>query len=468
MNSLIKNTPLKSLVKRSIPPLYKDLLIWTNRVYDPTTHQIKSRISPQYNLTLKQGLCASFNGVSSECSLATPIDLTGNWSIQISFAPAVVNVLQYFISEVLTSPTRRFYVALNDNGKIKLQIGTGTPVDVSNALSVGASYTLYMSYSSATGIITSKLRTLSTGALENLTDYTVEGLDATNGTWRIGRAPSSGWYSGCIHELTIWKSTKTVAQMDSTKTDAELMIPFSGSAQDIKGAITINSANITYGRSDYATFRSDEYGFAVKSGTIYPMKLDGTGYAGLVGEPDAVYHGLIATKGQIEIAGQNYLKTLFDFEQTVNTAIEEAGLILDDYTALDCNDDLIYTADPYLDPLTYPNAFTAMTLANVSQQRYSDLADNNASRRIFIKYRRGTDVTDDGSRALITAGTIAEILVYKRDLSVAEAIRVLKYCADMPMDNQTMVGDVPSVDADDNFVFSCIGHTEPEIEIEEP
>ena len=180
------------------------------------------------------------------------------------------------------------------------------------------------------------------------------------------------------------------------------------------------------------------------------------------------YHGLIATKGQIEIAGQNYLKTLFDFEQTVNTVIEDAGLILDDYTALDCNDDLIYTADPYLDPLTYPNAFTAMTLANVSQQRYSDLADNNASRRIFIKYRRGTDVTDDGSRALATAGTIAEILVYKRDLSVAEAIRVLKYCADMPMDNQTMVGDVPSVDADDNFVFSCIGHTEPEIEIEEP
>lgn len=64
MNSLIKNTPLKSLVKRSIPPLYKDLLIWTNRVYDPTTHQIKSRISPQYNLTLKQGLCAGMTTLS--------------------------------------------------------------------------------------------------------------------------------------------------------------------------------------------------------------------------------------------------------------------------------------------------------------------------------------------------------------------------------------------------------------------
>jgi hypothetical protein len=146
-----------------------------------------------------------------------------------------------------------------------------------------------MSYSSTTGIITSKLRTRSTGALTDLTDYTVVGLDATTGTWRIGRAPTNGWYSGCIHELTIWKSTKTVAQMDSTKTDAELYIPFSGSVLDIAGKYTINSANITYGHNDYSTFRSDEYGFAVKSGAIYPKLLDGSGYAGLVGDPDKIY-----------------------------------------------------------------------------------------------------------------------------------------------------------------------------------
>ena len=375
---------------------------------------------------------------------------------------------QYLISEVVLSPTRRFYILLGATGTIALQIGTGGLVAISNALTIGVSYTLYMSYSSTTGIITSKLRTRSTGALTDLTDYTVEGLDATTGTWRIGRAPTAGWYNGCIHELTIWKSTKTVAQMDSTKTDAELYIPFSGSVQDITGKYTVNSANITYGHNDYSTFRSDEYGFAVKSGEIYPKLLDGTGYAGLVGEPDAVYQGLIALKGGYDAEAQNYLKTKFSFTATDNTEIENAGLILDNYTALDCNDDLIYTADPYLAPLTYPNAFTAMTLANVSQQRYNNLADNNASRRIFIKYKKGTDVTDDGSRALITAGTVQEILVYKRDLTVAEAVKVLKYCNDFPMDNQVMVGNVPSVDVDDNFVFSCTGHTEPEIEIEEP
>jgi len=221
-------------------------------------------------------------------------------------------------------------------------------------------------------------------------------------------------------------------------------------------------------RADDASYDCEENGFAVKTGKIYPKNYAGTGYAGLVGEPDAVYQGLIALKGGYDAEAQNYLKTKFSFTATDNTEIENAGLILDNYTALDCNDDLIYTADPYLDPLTYPNAFTAMTLANVSQQRYNNLADNNASRRIFIKYKKGTDVTDDGSRALITAGTVQEILVYKRDLTVAEAVKVLKYCNDFPMDNQVMVGNVPSVDVDDNFVFSCTGHTEPEIEIEEP
>lgn len=245
-------------------------------------------------------------------------------------------------------------------------------------------------------------------------------------------------------------------------------MPLCGSSADIQtNKIHTISGTIDFtAKSDTASFYCDEYGFAVKSGAICPKLLDGSGYAGLVGDPDAVYQGLIALKGGYDEEAQNYLKALFDFEAVDNTEIENAGLILDDYTALDCNGDLIYTADPYLEPLTYPNAFTAMTLANVS--RYNNLADNNASRRIFIKYKKGTDVTDDGSRALITAGTVQEILVYKRDLTVAEAVKVLKYCNDFPMDNQVMVGNVPSVDGDDNFVFSCTGHTEPEIEIEEP
>jgi len=333
-------------------------------------------------------------------------------------------VAQYLISEVVLSPTRRFYILLGATGTIALQIGTGGLVAISNALTIGVSYTLYMSYSSTTGIITSKLRTRSTGALTDLTDYTVEGLDATTGTWRIGRAPTAGWYNGCIHELTIWKSTKTVAQMDSTKTDAELYIPFSGSVLDITGKYTVNSANITYGHNDYSTFRSDEYGFAVKSGEIYPKLLDGTGYAGLVGEPDAVYQGLIATKGQPEIGTKQYLGTEYDFGDAA--AITDAGVSWDEWDGKDDNLDTVGTAETDLDT-DYYNAITASLMTCTSIAGYA--GTSNVSKRLFFKVADRV-MKDDGS-FLAESGRVQEIMVYKRDLTEAEILRVQKYCREV-------------------------------------
>lgn len=631
---------------RSHPPYEKDLLIWTNRVYDPTTHQIKSRISPQHNLTLKQGLVAKGAGTNKvELSEKVPLYLnkpfvvvwSGSGTSQFPFGNSAYmyyNATRMRLNFGGQLTDASFNTTANGSDTLCSVSYNGTPAGTNNFiftvknLATGVEYVKYVTKNVSAGA-DNYFETLFHTNSTNYSDMEYRFNKTTNdavGVLCVGDSNTRGYgtadgestsYSALLHKylvnkqnLTIvsnagvnskealeyvatgagtdyetyvktplnsakrkyvifqmglndinhgtstkeetWASIDTIfdnmiadginviactipyklndvtgvnAKLDYINTqikasakpvaifdlnsaigttatyfdddlhlneaghavwadliktwldtetkayeDLQFYMPFDGSLIDVvSGIVGVDAGSvISFIKNDNASFYGDEYGFAVKSGKIYPKLLDGSGYAGLVGEPDAVYQGLIATKGQIEIAGQNYLKTLFDFEQTVNTAIEEAGLILDDYTALDCNDDLIYTADPYLDPLIYPNAFTAMTLANVSQQRYSDLADNNASRRIFIKYRRGTDVTDDGSRALITAGTIAEILVYKRDLSVAEAIRVLKYCADMPMDNQTMVGDVPSVDADDNFVFSCIGHTEPEIEIEEP
>ena len=411
---------------RSHPPVEDQLLLWTGKTYDPTTHQIKSRLTPAYNLTLKQGLCANFNGTSSECSLASAIDLTGNWSIEISFTPAVLNVLQYLVSEVFTSPPiRRFYVTLGTNGKIALQIGTGGVAAISGALTAGVSYTLYMSYSSTTGIITSKLRTLSTGNLTDLTDYTVEGLDVTTGTWRIGRAVlAQSWYSGCISELTIWKSTKTVAQMDSTKTDAELYIPFSGSAQDVTGNYAVSSANVTYGHSNYASFRSDEDGFAIKSGVLYPKLLDGSGYAGLVGEPDAVYQGLIATKGQPEIGTKQYLGTEYDFGDAAEMVA--AGMSWDEWDGEDDNSDTVGTAETDLD-IDYYNAITASLMTCTAIAGYA--GTSNVSKRLFFKVADRV-MKDDGS-FLAESGRVTEILVYKRDLTEAEILRVQKYCREV-------------------------------------
>jgi len=361
----------------------------------------------------------------------------------------------------------QFYI-LNTTNIIRIVLGNsdGTANSVDSAISTYVPATgdlVDITFNS--GIVTCIVNGTTTYTLDVSATQTV--IYNNNSDLSIGGVASgtSGAFNGSLCCFKIWvdnildtDTPKFVAPMG----DKQGIDLISGTIPTVVGTVDMTA------RADDASYDCEENGFAVKTGKIYPKNYAGTGYAGLVGEPDAVYQGLIALKGGYDAEAQNYLKTKFSFTATDNTEIENAGLILDNYTALDCNDDLIYTADPYLDPLTYPNAFTAMTLANVSQQRYNNLADNNASRRIFIKYKKGTDVTDDGSRALITAGTVQEILVYKRDLTVAEAVKVLKYCNDFPMDNQVMVGNVPSVDVDDNFVFSCTGHTEPEIEIEEP
>jgi hypothetical protein len=393
--------------------------------YNPTTHSFTSRITPQINPTLKQGSVAMFNGTSSECSLGSAIALQGNWSMMITFNPSVLNVLQYLCSEALTSPTRRFYVTLDLLGKISLQIGTGGVLAISDALILGGTYTLYMSYNATTGVITSKLRTRSTGLLADLADYTVSGLDATTGTFRIGRAVTAGWYSGCIHEFTIWKSIKTVAQMDSTKTDAELAIPFCDSVLDIAENYTVNNANITYQNSDYASFYCEEYGFAEKSGAIYPKLLSGTGYAGNPSAPYTEYDGLIKTKGTINIAAFNLLGTLVDFAHDPNTEIEDAGISWDEWDGEDTNEDMVGTAETDLDT-DYYNAITASLMTNTSIAGYA--GTSNVSKRLFFKVADRV-MKDDGS-FLAESGRVQEILVYKADLTAGQIAKVRKYCKD--------------------------------------
>ena len=68
--------------------------------------------------------------------------------------------------------------------------------------------------------------------------------------------------------------------------------PLDGTTYDVVtgGVGTITGTVSLAERCDNSTFRNDEYGFAVKSGAIYPKLLDGSGYAGLVGDPDKIYY----------------------------------------------------------------------------------------------------------------------------------------------------------------------------------
>lgn len=201
--------------------------------------------------------------------------------------------------------------------------------------------------------------------------------------------------------------------------------PLDGSTWDIVGGLTgaINGTVSLAERSDYSTFRNDEHGFAIKSGVLYPKLLDGTGYAGLVGDPDAVYQGLIATKGQPEIGTKQYLGTEYDFGDA--TAITDAGISWDEWNDTDDNLNTVGTAETDLDT-DYYNAITASLMTCTSIAGYA--GTSNVSKRLFFKVADGV-MKDDGS-FLAESGTVQEILVYKTDLTAGQIAKVRKYCKD--------------------------------------
>ena len=200
---------------------------------------------------------------------------------------------------------------------------------------------------------------------------------------------------------------------------------FEGNMRDLVSTrdMTNNGFSLTE-RCDNSTFYCDEYGFAVKSGAIYPKLLDGSGYAGLVGEPDAVYQGLIATKGQPEIGTKQYLGTEYDFGDAA--AITEAGISWDDWDGKDTNEDTVGTAETDLDT-DYYNAIVASLMTCTSIAGYA--GTSNVSKRLFFKVADRV-MKDDGS-FLAESGRVQEIMVYKRDLTEAEILRVQKYCREV-------------------------------------
>ena len=133
--------------------------------------------------------------------------------------------------------------------------------------------------------------------------------------------------------------------------DGTILIPTPSGFKDVSGngnhatSTTMTMSHI----SDSSVFHCEEYGFAVKSGVIYPRLLDGTGYAGLVGSADKYFpRGMISRRGSIDIEAWNYLDTLIDFGNSAG--VLSAGVIINQFDGTDCNDDLITTAEPKLDP----------------------------------------------------------------------------------------------------------------------
>ena len=201
--------------------------------------------------------------------------------------------------------------------------------------------------------------------------------------------------------------------------------PLDGTTYDVvTGEVgTITKTVSLAERCDNSSFYCEEYGFAVKSGAIYPKLLSGTGYAGLVGEPDAVYQGLIATKGQPEIGTKQYLGTEYDFGDAAE--ITDAGISWGDWDGEDTNENTVGTAETDLDT-DYCNAITASLMTCTSIAGYA--GTSNVSKRLFFKVADRV-MKDDGS-FLAESGRVQEILVYKTDLTAGQIAKVRKYCKD--------------------------------------
>ena len=136
------------------------------------------------------------------------------------------------------------------------------------------------------------------------------------------------------------------------------------------------------------------------------------------------YKGLIATKGQPEIGTKQYLGTEYDFGDAV--AITDAGISWDDWDDTDDNLNTVGTAETDLDT-NYYNAITASLMTCTSIAGYA--GTSNVSKRLFFKVADRVMKGDDSF--LAESGRVQEIMVYKRDLTAGEILRVQKYCREV-------------------------------------
>jgi hypothetical protein len=437
MKSLMKDTPRPSLIKRNIPPLYKDLLIWTNRHYDADTHQIKSRLTPAYDLTLKQGLV--FSSAGTGClnygvrNLITTSTTKMRWQFKLNTVAGAGGTRhicsQYNASgskrgwSWYISPSNNLFIIIGNNG------GTSASINTDNFLDgLGNKYPPqtgdFVDIVWNSGIVTITVNGTDTYTADFSATQTViynnNSPDLNIGGYLSATTAS---YNGSLCCFKIWvdnildtDTPKFVAPMG----DKQGIDTISGTIPAVVGTVDMTA------RADDASYDCEDNGFAVKDGDIYPKNYAGTGYAGLIGEPDATYHRLIALKGQIEIAGQAYLGTLFDFEHAPNTEIEGAGISWDEWDGEDANEDTVGTAETELDT-DYYNAITASLMTNTSIAGYA--GTSNVKSRLFFKVADRV-MKDDGS-FLAESGTVQEILVYKRDLTAGEILRVQKYCREV-------------------------------------
>ncbi len=414
---------------RSHPPVEDQLLLWTGKTYDPTTHQIKSRLTPAYNLTLKQGLVAKGDGVTGyiSYSLAMPTSTTKmRWLFRLSDVSSV-SKNDRIASQWNSSTGKSWAFSFGVSLEFKMSLATSGGGAAYSAIPTNGGGAYIPSSGDLVDIVFDS--GIITVVVNGTTSYTVDVSGTQTSLYSNGNntlicfASEDGMTQNAsisMCDLSIWINNilDTDAPVFKDALEGGAFDQISGTQGTVAGDIDFTA------RSDYASFYCEEYGFAVKTGKIYPKNYAGTGYAGLVGEPDAVYQGLIATKGQPEIGTKQYLGTEYDFGDA--EAITDAGISWDGWNGKDTKGDTVGTAETDLDT-DYYNAIVASLMTNTSIAGYA--GTSNVSKRLFFKVADRV-MKDDGS-FLAESGRVQEIMVYKRDLTEAEILRVQKYCREV-------------------------------------
>lgn len=323
-------------------------------MYNKTTHSLISRINPRINPTLKQGFV--FSSAGAGClnygvrNLITGSTTKMRWQFQLNTV-AGAGTTRRICSEYNSTGNKRgwqWYISVENVLTIVVGNNGGTASAYGQAITGCTPESGdYFDITFNAGVFT-VVKNGTTTYTQNRSATQIAIYNNNSPNLNVGGYldSASTSYNGSMCCFKIWvdnildtDTPKFVAPMGD-KTGRDII---SGTKPAVVGTVNMSAL------SDTASFRAEEYGFAVKSGEIFLKNYSGSGYAGLVGTADKYFpRGLISRRGSIDIEAWNYLDTLIDFGGS--SGVLSAGIIINQFDGTDCNDDLITTAEPKLDP----------------------------------------------------------------------------------------------------------------------
>jgi len=260
-------------------------------------YALLNRSDADWRDTVRQGLVFSSAGAGclnyGNRSLITGSTTKMRWQFRlndINNSASDQHILAEY--EFSSGATKRNWSLLIRGINNKLGILTGNSGGTTNAINQDMNYTPvdgdFLDLTFNSGILT----LYKNGVLVDTKDYSAfetKIYNNSNPALTAGgrNISSTNSYNGSISNFKIWvdnildtDTPKFVAPMG----DKQGIDLISGTIPTVVGTVDMTA------RADDASYDCEENGFAVQGGDIYSKNYAGTGYAGLVGDPDKIYY----------------------------------------------------------------------------------------------------------------------------------------------------------------------------------